>query len=288
MAAPLVFHWTWELPMALAAAAALAAALSRRPARLGGRRRGCCRRWWPAAIGLHDYAGFIRQGAIDISRNFYGTLRVQQVEPDSELNARWRLLHGVIIHGEQYRHPDRQREPTTYYGASSGIGRTIQALREAEPARAQRVGLIGLGVGTLATYGRAGDHYRIYELNPAGAGAGAPALQLPRAKRRATIATPLGDARLVLERESPQALDVLAVDAFSSDSIPVHLITLRGDGRLPAPCARRRRHRLPHQPTATSTCAARCGSWPTPSAGRRCWWSTSRRPTARSTTPTGW
>jgi len=224
VAAPLVFHWTWEFPMALAAAAALAAALS-----IG-------RRAWLGAgvgaaalvacgIGLHDYAGFIRQGAIDISRNFYGTLRVQQVEPDSELNARWRLLHGVIIHGEQYRHPDRQREPTTYYGRDSGIGRTIQVLREAEPARSQRVGLIGLGVGTLATYGRAGDHYRIYELNPQ-------VLELARrrfsylAQSGADIATPLGDARLVLERESPQSLDVLAVDAFSSDSIPVHLITL--------------------------------------------------------------
>jgi spermidine synthase len=79
-------------------------------------------------------------------------------------------------------------------------------------------------VGTLATYGRAGDHYRIYELNPA---------VLDLAKRRfsylsdsaAEIVTPLGDARLVLEAEAPQRLDVLAVDAFSSDSIPVHLIT---------------------------------------------------------------
>jgi spermidine synthase len=92
------------------------------------------------------------------------------------------------------------------------------------PEQPQRVGLIGLGVGTLATYGRSGDTYRIYELNPE-------VLDVARRRfsylgdSRARIETPLGDARLVLEREPPQRLDVLAVDAFSSDSIPVHLIT---------------------------------------------------------------
>lgn len=218
--APVTLSWTWELPAALVLLPALVAALSRGALRWAGAAA------LAAALALAvDYGIYVRDGAVEISRNFYGTLRVLATAADSEPDARWRLLHGVIIHGEQYRAEDRRGWITTYYGESSGIGRSIEALREAEPTRAQRVGLIGLGVGTLAAYGRAGDHYRIYELNPA---------VLDLAQRRfdylrrspAELHTPLGDARLVLEREPAQRLDVLAVDAFSSDSIPVHLITL--------------------------------------------------------------
>ena len=221
--APVVYDWTWELPQALALVAALALGLAladRAPVR--------------AVVGLAclvgtvaayvEYRHDIRDRAIDISRNFYGTLRVQATGPDSDPDARWRLLHGVIIHGEQYRDTARRAMPTTYYGETSGVGRAILGLREQPAAEAQRVGLIGLGVGTLAAYGRAGDHYRIYEINPK-------VIELARERftylpqSPAEIVTPLGDARLVLEREAPQRLHVLAVDAFSSDSIPVHLVT---------------------------------------------------------------
>ena len=97
-------------------------------------------------------------------------------------------------------------------------------MRAQDPTRAQRVGLIGLGVGTLAAYGKKDDQYRIYELNPQ-------VVALARthftylSQSPATIETRLGDARLVMEKEADQKLDVLAIDAFSSDSIPVHLIT---------------------------------------------------------------
>jgi SAM-dependent methyltransferase len=169
-----------------------------------------------------DYVGFVRGGVIELSRNFYGTLRVSG-SPDGDPSpvASRRLLHGVILHGEQYLAPDARAIGTTYYGPTSGIGRTIEAMGHGGP---MRVALIGLGVGTLATYGREGDVYRLYELNPE---------VLEVAKRhftylkdsRATLEPALGDARLVLEREPPQRFDVLAVDAFSSDSIPVHLLT---------------------------------------------------------------
>jgi hypothetical protein len=220
LVAPVVFDWTWELPLALVLAGLLVLALSPGwPGRLVALACVGASVW--SAIG---YRSDIRSAAVEISRNFYGTLRVQATAVDGQPNASWRLMHGVIIHGEQYRDEARRRQATTYYATTSGIGRTIRTLREAAPGQPQRVGLIGLGVGTLATYGRAGDHYRIYELNPA---------VLNLARRRfsylsdsaAEIVTPLGDARLVLEREAPQRLDVLAVDAFSSDSIPVHLIT---------------------------------------------------------------
>jgi len=169
-----------------------------------------------AMIGYVDYSRYIREDGIAISRNFYGTLRVKATASDTNENARWRLLHGVITHGEQYRNPKFRKLPTTYYGEASGIGRTIKTLRDFAPAAPQRVGLIGLGVGTLAAYGRAGDQYRIYELNPQ-------VLELARthftylSQSPATLSVQLGDARLVLEKEPDQKLDVLAIDAFSSD-----------------------------------------------------------------------
>ena len=220
LVAPVVFDWTWELPLALVLAGLLVLGLSSSWTARGFAVLCLATSVW-AGLGYRDD---IRSAAVEISRNFYGTLRVQSTGADGQPNTTWRLMHGVIIHGEQYRNEERRREATTYYAPTSGIGRAITTLRDAAPGQAQRVGLIGLGVGTLATYGRAGDHYRIYELNPA---------VLDLARRRfsylsdsaAEIVTPLGDARLVLEGEAPQRLDVLAVDAFSSDSIPVHLIT---------------------------------------------------------------
>ena len=219
LVAPVTLSWYWELPASLVLVALLAVLMARGPMRLVAAVALCA-----AVVAVHDYAGYVREDGVAIARNFYGTLRVKATAPDSDPNAVWRLLHGVITHGEQYRDPARRTMTTTYYGESSGVGRSILALRAAEPNRGQRVGLIGLGVGTLAAYGRAGDEYRIYELNP---------LVLDWARRhfsylpdsKAKIETPLGDARLVLEKEAPQGLDLLAVDAFSSDSIPVHLLT---------------------------------------------------------------
>ena len=223
LVAPTVYDWTWELPQALTLVAALVLGLA-----MAGRApvRGVVALTCLVCAGAVylEYRGDIRDRAIDISRNFHGTLRVRATGPDSDPEARWRLLHGVIIHGEQYRDVTRRTLPTTYYGETSGVGLAIVGLREAAPETPQRVGMIGLGVGTLAAYGRAGDHYRIYEINPK-------VIELARERfsylqqSPAEIVIPLGDARLVLEREAPQRLHLLAIDAFSSDSIPVHLIT---------------------------------------------------------------
>jgi SAM-dependent methyltransferase len=153
------------------------------------------------------------------SRNFYGVLRVKEYNAGTESHLR-RLVHGTIMHGEQYLTPQRRRELTTYYGEPSGIGAAIHS-RKSGPVR---VGVIGLGTGTIAAYGRKGDVYRFYDIN-------ARVIALAKsdftylADSPATIELALGDARLVLEREKPQRFDVLAVDAFSSDAIPVHLIT---------------------------------------------------------------
>jgi hypothetical protein len=214
--APLLFSWYWELPIALTVVALLVALLSRGVLRAVGLAATCA-----CAALFADYLVYIRGDVLELSRNFYGALRVTgSDDADTSQQASRRLLHGVILHGEQYRAPDRRRQPTTYYGETSGIGRTIEAVRRPD----MRVGVIGLGVGTLATYGRAGDTYRLYELNPV-------VFDVARSRftylsdSQARIESALGDARLVLERESPQRFDVIAVDAFSSDSIPVHLLT---------------------------------------------------------------
>jgi SAM-dependent methyltransferase len=161
------------------------------------------------------------ENAISASRNFYGVLRVQEVGTATASHRR-SLLNGTILHGNQYMDRSLATQPTTYYTNTSGIGRLLDVLHpRLEPLR---VGVIGLGTGSLAVYGTPGDTYKFYEINPD---------VVAVAKRDftylhdsgATIETALGDARLVLEREPPQNFDVLVIDAFSSDSIPVHLIT---------------------------------------------------------------
>jgi hypothetical protein len=126
-----------------------------------------------------------------------------------------------VIHGTQFLTRERALWPTTYYGERAGVGLAIVGSRTQSP---QRVGLIGLGAGTLAAYGRPGDRYRFYEINP---------LCVEIARReftylrdsQAEIDVALGDGRLSLEREPSQEFDVLVVDAFTGDSIPVHLLT---------------------------------------------------------------
>jgi hypothetical protein len=165
------------------------------------------------------------QDVVYKSRNFYGTLRVKEYGPPDEAYRRRSLIHGAILHGDQYMDPPYNRSATTYYKAKSGIGLTLLAKEKLLDGKPRRVGLIGLGAGTLATYGNKGDTFRFYDINPT---------VIEIAKRdftywrdsEATMEISLGDARLNLEREPNQNFDVLAIDAFSSDSIPVHLITL--------------------------------------------------------------
>jgi hypothetical protein len=169
--------------------------------------------------GFHIYAHIsdITRDARVMTRNFYGALRVKDAGTGSDASRR--LVHGAIMHGEQYLAPERRNEPTTYYGATSGIAPVLKSL-----GPAARVGVVGLGTGTLAAYGRKDDVYRFYEINPQ-------VIEIARGEfsflgdSAARVETVLGDARLAMEREAPQNYDVLVVDAFSSDSIPVHLIT---------------------------------------------------------------
>jgi hypothetical protein len=154
-------------------------------------------------------------------RNFYGALKVTDTGPASDLDARRSLTHGTISHGEQFLNPTRRDLPTTYYGPNTGVG---DAIREKQKQGAVRIGVIGLGTGTVAAYGRWGDYIRYYEINPLVSWIAHTQFSFV-GDCRGKLEIAMGDARLSLEREAPENFDVLAVDAFSSDSIPVHLLT---------------------------------------------------------------
>jgi SAM-dependent methyltransferase len=217
--APLAFNAYYEMGLALVAVAVLAAVRYAPVNALA--------RWASLAVllgvaGAAAYEGASFQKNVAVSeRSFYGVLRVKEYgAAGSDYHLR-RLVHGVIMHGEQYLDAERRRKPTTYYQPSSGIGAALAAAQARGPVK---VGVIGLGTGTLAAYGRKGDEFRFYDIN-------AQVVALARshfsflADTEARVDVALGDARLTLEREPAQGFDVLAVDAFSSDAIPVHLIT---------------------------------------------------------------
>lgn len=157
-----------------------------------------------------------RTDTIDQRRNFFGVLRV---ENDAE---RVQLVHGNTIHGIQLHGPKRMT-PTSYFGHSSGVGRLIHTMQAESPE--MRIGVIGLGCGVLAAYGRDGDTMDMYEINPD---------VLAIAEEHftflsdcpAAIEHHLGDGRLLLERHTDKKFDLLILDAFSSDAIPAHLLTL--------------------------------------------------------------
>lgn len=160
-------------------------------------------------------------GSRIMGRNFYGTLLTVDVLREDPRESVRQIYHGSVKHGEQFVDAARRRELTAYYGTTSGVGRAIAQI----PEGPRHIGLIGLGAGTLAAYGRSGDRLRFYEINPA-------VLEVARTEfsfisdAPAQVQTVIADARLALEREEAQGFDVLAVDAFSGDSVPVHLLTL--------------------------------------------------------------
>jgi hypothetical protein len=172
------------------------------------------------AVGFWLDLRVSRSEKIYASRNFYGVLTVKEHRRDNPQEHHYLLQHGRITHGLQFIDPERATWPTTYYAETSGIGLAMRAF----PAGTRRVGLVGLGTATLTAYGRAGDYIHIYEINPQ-VRTLATTLFHYKTSCAGTVDIKMGDARLSMERESPQRFDVLALDAFSSDAIPVHLLT---------------------------------------------------------------
>jgi SAM-dependent methyltransferase len=219
--APVTLNGYLELEIALVAIAAIALATNlRRPLPVVG--------LLVAVLAFTSGALVWRvrnftEDTVYIHRNYYGVLRVKENQTTiDDKETRYRsLVHGAILHGEQWLSEKYRRSATTYYKTSSGIGRTLVSF-EGKPIR---VGVIGLGAGSIAVYGDGDDVYRFYDINPA-------VEYVARnwftylSDSPAKVEVVLGDARLSLEREAPQNYDVIAVDAFSGDSIPVHLITV--------------------------------------------------------------
>lgn len=169
-------------------------------------------------------AGVIRvpqPGVILQARSFYGALMATEGH-DSLQDRRYTLrtlLHGAIIHGTQLIGPEVDTIPTSYYGPKSGVGLLLSGRQGP-----WNVGVVGLGAGTLAAYGRPSDSFIFYEIDPL-------VLEVARSKftylksSQAGVRTVIGDGRLSLEKEPPKQFDLLVVDAFSGDSIPTHLLT---------------------------------------------------------------
>jgi hypothetical protein len=193
------------------------------------RLRGNGRWWYAAALSAIVLALVVAgqriqrstENVIAIGRNFYGVVRVHEYGSPAQPAQHIRLLtHGGVLHGLQQMAPDRRGLPTTYYTASSGIGRLLKVL----DGRPLHVGIVGLGAGTLAAYGRAGDRYTFFEIDPAVVDAANKHFTYTR-DTAAKVEVLAGDGRIVLSKLPHAEFDVLAVDAFSGDAIPVHLLT---------------------------------------------------------------
>jgi SAM-dependent methyltransferase len=218
--APVLFSATYEYPLALCFAALAAAAVLWDTGWMS-------RAFWTigtaalvAVLAYHVHA--YERNSILVVRNFYGSLRVQ-LHYDWLKRPYHTLYHGQIEHGAQYLDPPKNADPLTYYARNSGVGLALDFFKQ--PSR--HIGVVGLGTGTIAAYAKRGDELRYYEINP---------LILKIANNQFSyltnavtngvdVAIRMGDARLSLASDENERFDVLAIDAFSGDAIPVHLLT---------------------------------------------------------------
>jgi SAM-dependent methyltransferase len=226
---PMLFRYYMELPIGLLAAVVLVGLVLRRskPA-------------LPGPLGRYIEYALLASLAVGLvylmawqnprflaeykraQRNFYGTIRVSDDAETETTESMRELLNGTISHGSEFLRADLHRRPTTYYGPASAVG---IALADRPGTSGRRVGVVGLGAGTISAYGRPGDLFRFYEINPMVVDiAKSDFFYLKECPAKWDVV--LGDARLSLEREDPEQFDVLAVDAFTGDSIPVHLLTV--------------------------------------------------------------
>jgi len=215
LVAPAVFSSYLELPVSLVATMLLSLHLI-----YGIASRGQLIRWGAVATAAFVAASAFHGEAARVARvrNFYGTLQIRDSgEGDRAIRT---LYNGRTAHGVEFLSAPRRHSPTAYYGPRSGVGLLLAAA--GKPNR--RVAIVGLGAGTLAAYGRAGDLFRFYEINPAVIQAASANFHF-LGDSAAAVDVAQGDGRLRLEQEPPQSFDLIVLDAFSDDAIPVHLLT---------------------------------------------------------------
>jgi len=214
--APLVLSGYFELGIALVLLAAV----------LAFAMRGAWR--WSAALVALVSLGFVARGVHDytegvrvMARDFYGVVRTADHPSPVPYRS---MYHGAIMHGGQLLGDSFRNTPADYFGPGSGYGRVFTALREMQPKKPLKVGVIGLGAGVIAAWMKPGDELVFYEISPR-------VIDIARREFTFLKDTPaksevvLGDGRLSLEREAPRQYDVMGIDAFSGDSIPMHLVT---------------------------------------------------------------
>lgn len=172
-------------------------------------------------VNLANQAYQATSGKIRVSRNFYGVLRVEERSLENPALAKRVMRHGAIDHGFQFLAAEKQLLPTAYYGNASGVG---LALTHFTREQGRRVGLVGLGTGTVLAYGKPDDYFRIYDIDPAVVEYAHTYFTFLK-NTTARYDVVVSDARLALEREPPQAFDLLILDAFNGDAIPMHLLT---------------------------------------------------------------
>ena len=159
-------------------------------------------------------------------RSYFGVYTVSDY-PESQQR---RLAHGTTLHGLQRTDAAHRRDPTTYYGHKSGVGLTLDKAEMLSGPEAS-IGIVGLGAGTLACYRKPGQQWTIFEIDPA-------MVQIARDPKKFTYLSDcagdtsivIGDARLQLAKQPPARFDVIVIDAFSSDAIPLHLLTKEAIG----------------------------------------------------------
>jgi hypothetical protein len=230
--APLIFNGYWEFFVGLAMTIAILLTIPRknRVVDLVARARFVFTIFGLVTMMLAVLSTYF-SGALYTKRNFYGVIRVREAQVGNPPQPAYLMSHGITVHGLQFVSSSLRGVPTTYYVQESGAGLAILNHPKYKMNEPMRVGLLGMGIGTLVSYGRPGDDYYLYEINPI-------VIDLAQGKgnyfsflkdSQANITTVLGDARISLEEElgegHPQNFDVLVLDTFSSDSIPVHLAT---------------------------------------------------------------
>lgn len=221
LAAPrlLPMYWEFEIGQGLAIVAVLGAVAVDQASPLKGFKPRWA--WLLIAVALLLWAESSRwsmtrqlDDTVMHTRSFFGVTRVKESETE-----RW-IVHGTTTHGLQLLDAEDRRLPVSYYGPSSGIGLAMAAL-----SGEKHIGVVGLGAGTMAAWAEPGDRVRFYEIDE----------EIHDIARDwfyyledspGEISVVIGDGRLMLEREASQQFDVLALDAFASDSIPVHLLTI--------------------------------------------------------------
>jgi spermidine synthase len=221
--APLVFSADYDLITALSLACVLALAVT-------WDRGVATRFFWLAATSAMAWVAFVQvrdlgENALVQERSFYGSLRVTQTQWPPDTGPARILYHGTIEHGSQLFGGDLRKTPTSYYASDSGAGLALRFCCASHP---RNIGVVGLGTGTLAAYGEPGDSFTFFEINPI-------VERLARAfftylrESQAQVNIVQGDARLSLAREEARGnvprYDVLVLDAFSGDAVPVHLLT---------------------------------------------------------------